>query len=480
LVTNGLDAAERWLAEHEEEISELSDSIGRFAEPGLAEHRSAEALTAFLERHGFEVTRGVAGMPTAFIAEYGSGGPVIATMCEYDATPGDSQRPVPTPAPISAGAGGFPDLHNGIGTAAAAAAAAAAAGLAENGRPGRIRVLGTPAEKLCIGKPVMAAHGLLDEIDAMIAWHPRPYSTVELDTGPGCYQAQIFDFSGVSAYASAPWVGVSAVDAMTMMNVIVQFMREHVPRQYMASVNEIFTAGGQHPTTLPTHAQAWYVSRSFDLDGIEHLSDMLDRAARAACLATGAGFTTRKIAATRPWLPNEIMARHCFSNLVRAGAPSPAPAMREFANEVLSALGREAVEDPFDEGLTPIEDRITAEFAGGADDVTEFCWHMPTARIYVAYGLRWSKLPNWAGAAFALTEAAHATERSAARAIAFSALDLIDRPQVLEAARAELDQRLSERRVEPLLEADTVPPEELFFPPAASLQDAGARPRDSR
>jgi aminobenzoyl-glutamate utilization protein B len=469
LVTQATETAARWIADHGDEIARLSDLIGEYAEPGLAEHRSADALVSYLEDNGFDVQRGVAGMPTAFVAEYGSGRPVIGLMCEYDATPGDSQLPVPEPAPIGPGAGGFPDLHNGIGTASAAAAAAVAAALRESGGTGTVRVLGTPAEKLCIGKPVMAAHGLLDGFDAMIAWHPRPYSTVELDTGPGCYQAQIFDFSGVSAYASAPWVGVSAVDAMTLMNVTVQFMREHIPRQHMASVNEIFTAGGQHPTTLPTHAQAWYVSRALDLDGIEHLSGMLDRAARAACLATGAEFRSRTVAATRPWLPNETLAHHCLESLVRAGAPQPPQAMRDFGNRVLQSLGREAVDDPFDETVTPVERRASAEFAGGADDVTEFCWHTPTARIYVAYGLRWSKLPNWAGAAFARTPAAHATVLTAARAMAFSALGLMDQPAVVEAARRELEGRLSERKVEPLLEPGTVPPLELPFPPPTSL-----------
>jgi aminobenzoyl-glutamate utilization protein B len=472
-VSEILDTAGRWLAEHRSEVTGLVDAIGEYAEPGLAEHRSAEALASFLEGHGFDVRVGVAGMPTAFVAEYGSGGPVLGMMCEYDATPGDSQRPVPEPAPIDPGAGGFPDLHNGIGAASAGAAAAAAAALRERGGGATVRVLGTPAEKLCIGKPVMAAHGLLDGLDAMIAWHPRPYSTIELDTGPGCYQAQVFDFTGVSAYASAPWVGVSAVDAMTLMNVVVQFLREHIPREHVASVNEIFTAGGQHPTALPTHAQAWYVSRALELDGIEHLAGMLDRAARAACLATGARFATRTVAATRPWLPNEVLARHCFENLERAGAPRPPAEMRDFANRVLEQLGREPVPDPFDEELTPVDDRVTAEFAGGADDVTEFCWHAPTARIYVAYGLRWSKLPNWAGAAFAQTPAAHATVIAAARAVAFSALDLVDRPDVLAAAREEFERRTAERPLGPLLAPGTVPPLDLPFPPPASLRFEG-------
>jgi aminobenzoyl-glutamate utilization protein B len=466
------DVVGEWLDAHVGEVTALSDEIGRYAEPGLGEHRSVAALVRFLEANGFSVRTPVAGMATAFVAERGTGKPVIGMMCEYDATPGDSQHPVPHPAPIDPGAGGFPDLHNGIGTASAAAAVAAAEALERDGRSGTVRVFGTPAEKLCIGKPVLAAHGLLDGMDCMLAWHPRPYSTLELDTGPGCYQAQVFDFKGVSAYASAPWVGVSAVDAMVLMNVIVQFMREHIPREYVATVNEVFTAGGQHPTALPTHAQAWYVSRASSRAGIEHVQAMLDRAARAACLATGAEFESQLVAATRPWLPNRTLAEHCQRNLERAGAPAVPDSMLPFAAELLAELAREPVEDPFDTRVTPFEERVTVEFAGGADDVTEFCWHAPTARIYVAYGLRWSKLPNWAGAALATTPAAHATVLAAARAIAYSAVDLVDRPEVLEQAWAEWRERTAAGGTEPLLEPGVRVPD-LHFPPPASV--AGER-----
>jgi hypothetical protein len=133
---------------------------------------------------------------------------------------------------------------------------------------------------------------------------------------------------------------------------------------------------------------------------------------------------------------------------------------------MLTALGREPADEPFDETISPLETRVTAEFAGGADDVTEFCWHAPTARVYVAYGLRWSKLPNWAGAALATTEAAHATVLGAARAVAFAAVDL--GPEVLERAQAEWRERTAAGGTEPLLEPGVSVPE-LHFPPAASL-----------
>ncbi len=337
-------------------------------------------------------------------------------------------------------------------------------------------MFGTPAEKLCVGKPFLARDGYFDGLDAVLAWHPRPYSTVEWDTGPGCYEAQVFDFTGVSAYASAPWAGVSALDALTLMNVIVQFMREHIPRRYLASVNELVTVGGQHPTSLPLHAQVWYVYRSPMREGIDHVRNLLRRAAEAACLATGASYSGQLVASTRPWLPNHAMARLAYRNLQRAGAPRFTSEMKAFGRAMLQRLGLHD-EDPFDEQLTPPEAGITAEFAGGADDITELTWHAPTARLYVAYGLRAGRLPNWAGAALAGTPAAHETVAVAARALAFGILDAAAHPKELAEAQAELRERTATESLPPLLPPDARPPVDLNFPPhyPASWRPPAAR-----
>ncbi|MFC0531644.1 hypothetical protein [Phytohabitans kaempferiae] len=448
-----------WLDEHRTLGTSLSDRIWELAEPGLCEQRSAEALCETLADNGFSVETGVAGMPTAFVARYGTGSPTIALMCEYDATPGESQLPVPYPAPVSPIAAGFTDLHNGIGAASVAAAVAVRQAMAEHGLPGSITVFGTPAEKLCVGKPFLARDGHFDGLDAVVAWHPRPYSTVEWDDGPGCYQAEVYDFGGTSTYASKPWTGVSALDALTLMNVIVQFLREHIPPAYRASVNELVSSGGQHPTALPNHAQAWYVHRSLTREGIDHVAAALDRAASSAATALGATYSRRVVAATRPWLPNHSLARAAYRGLERAGAPAfPAP-MRDLAAQVLQRLGRTDIDPPFDETLTPPQSRITREFAGGADDVTEFCWHAPTARIYVAYGIAASGLPNWAQGLFSGTPVAHQTVHTAAKAIALTTVELLTSPEVLAEAAAEFQERVAQAGpMPPLLDPDTRPP----------------------
>lgn len=452
------------LASGDAELTALSDAVGMFAEPGLREYRSSAALADHLAAAGFSVERGVARMPTAFVARHGHGSPVIGLMCEYDGTPGDSQRAVGHPSPISTDACGFADLHNGIGAASAGAAAAIARSLDEARSDGTIVVFGTPAEKICVGKPYLARDGYFDGLDTVLAWHPRPYNSVEWEAGPGCYRADVFDFFGTSAYASAPWAGVSALDGLVLMNVVVQFMREHIPRSYLATVNETITAGGQHPTSIPSHAQAWYVSRSPTREGVTHVADMLGRAADAASTATRARHERRIAAETRPWVPNHVLAGHCYASFTRVGGPRFPAAMQALAREMLEHLGIELAGDALDETLTPPESGVTMEFAGGADDVTEFCHHAPTARIYVAHGPRVSKLPNWTGAAFALTPAAHETVRTAARVLVDSAIRLVGDPSVLAAAKLEFEGR----RVElapPLLPADARPPVELTFPP---------------
>ena len=231
--------------------------------------------------------------------------------------PASARAPFPTRIRTRIARSGFTDLHNGIGVASAAAAVADRQG---DAGARRSRDRSSPSarlsEKLCVGKPFMARDGLFDGLDAVVAWHPRPYSTVEWDLGPGMQQGEIFDFHGKSAYSARPWTGINALDAVTLMNVIMQFMREHLPRDDRATHHRNDLARRRAPDLDPRpRADLVHSPRQRRAPASSAPRPSLSRAAEAACVAIGTTFKRRIISATRPWLPNHAMAELCFRNL---------------------------------------------------------------------------------------------------------------------------------------------------------------------
>jgi aminobenzoyl-glutamate utilization protein B len=462
-------AALKWIDQHEQHLTDLSDAVWQFAEPALREYRSARQHTSFLKQHGFEVQEGVAGMPTSFVGTYGQGSPVIGFYAEYDATPGCSQQPVTHRQPVTHGGAGFQDLHNGLGAASSGAAVAVKAAMESHDLSGTLKIFGTPAEKLCVGKPYQAKAGLYDDLDAAVCWHPWEYNTCMWDEGPQCYEASIFEFEGVPVYASIPWKGISALDAAILMNVMVNFLKEHIPREARATVNELITDGGQSPTIIPEYAQVWYVYRAARPDQIQQIRQFLRRAAEAAAMAVGASVQQRIAAATRPWLPNHALAETAYRNLLLVAPPRFTQADIDFARELQANIGLEPMDEPWDLEPKPPSSGA-ASFIGGADDVSEFSWHAPTCWIHVSYQYKTtghSNAPSWATAALARTNVGHQCLLTAARAMALTAVDLLTDPQALASAKDEFAERTRDHRLPVQLPEDAEPPidAKYSFPP---------------
>ncbi|MGH7130119.1 MAG: amidohydrolase, partial [Planctomycetaceae bacterium] len=245
---------------HQADIVAANRAIWEFAEVGLEEHKSAGLLVDKLRDAGFEIETGLAGMPTAFVASYGEGEPVVAILAEYDALPGLSQKVVPYREPRESGAAGHACGHSGLGSGALGSVIAVKEAMEKHGIQGTLRLYGTPAEETGIGKVYMQLAGVFDDVDVCLHWHP----STKNQTWAGSSKALVsvrYRFSGVPAHASgSPESGRSALDAVELMNIGVNYLREHVKED--ARLHYVVTNGGGQPNVVPPNAEVWYYIRA--------------------------------------------------------------------------------------------------------------------------------------------------------------------------------------------------------------------------
>jgi aminobenzoyl-glutamate utilization protein B len=451
--------AVEWIEQHREQIVEVNQAIWSHAELGLAELESSATLSEWLARNGFTIDRGVADMPTAFVASYGSGKPVIAIMAEFDALPGLSQAADTQRRAIVAGGAGHGCGHNLHGTAGAAAAIALKEAIAAHRLRGTIRLYGTPAEEQLIGKVYMARAGVMDGIDAVLYWHPADltaawyYSTLA--------DASVrFTFTGVSAHASAaPHRGRSALDAVELMNVGVNYLREHVKDD--ARIHYVITDGGKQPNDVPARAQVWYDIRARTHDDVEIYYRRIVDIANGAALMTGTRVETRVDADTHELLPNEPLARVMDANLRMIGAPQFAPAEVTFARELQESFAQESLaqhtqlefEHAVPVGIIPLPEepgRLPV-----STDLGDVSWKAPTAALSVASYPAGISIHSWAVVASAGAPIGHRGLLTAAKVLAATGIDLLSKPQLVESAWVDLHTRAQAAKFNSL-----IPPEQ--------------------
>jgi len=417
---------------HARALEELSDRIWAYAEIALREHRSAAALADFAEQQGFRVERGVAGMPTAFVARYGAGHPVIGVMGEFDALPGLSQKALPEKSPLVDGAAGHGCGHNLFGAGSLGAAIAVKEQIAAGRLEGTVIFYGTPAEEDVGGKIYMARAGLFDGVDALLAWHPSDETQADMLSSQAIVDLAV-EFRGQSAHAASdPWNGRSAVDALELFTHGVNLMREHV--RPSSRMHYTIVSGGDVPNVIPEYAKVWLWLRDWKRAEVEQLL------ARVRLLAAGAAQMTETTSTVTVqggnWevLVNETGERLMHENLLWLGPAAFTEQEQAFAREVQRATG--VPELGMSTGIKPLEDQVQE---GGSTDVGDVSWIAPTLHLSVATSPLAAPWHAWPVVASSGVSIGHKGMVRAAKVLAATMVDLYEQPATLAAVRAEFE-----------------------------------------
>ncbi len=443
------DRVEAIVSGHQARWVHLADRIWEHAEVGLHEYRSARLQVEELEAHGFRVESGAGGMPTAFVATYrrGDGTPAIGFLGEYDALPGLSQARSPERRPLKEGAPGHGCGHNLLGTAAMGAAVAVRYLLEEFDLPGTVRYFGCPAEETLVGKVFMARDGCFDGLDACLTWHPASLNMVW--DGPSLAMNSVkFRFRGRASHAAAdPHHGRSALDAVELMNVGVNYLREHMPPD--ARIHYVITRGGAEPNVVPAEAEAWYYVRAPGRDETEELYQRVLDCAAGAALMTGTTFETEFLAACYNTLINHTLNEVLHRALEAVGPPAFDDTDHEFARRLSEsvppaqkAAALRAAKAPADLFDKVLHDRVDRPFdpgriGHGSTDVGDVSWIVPTAQLGTACVPLGTPGHSWQFTAAAGSGIGHKGMLTAAKAMAVAGLELLTDTTLLEKARAE-------------------------------------------
>ena len=451
-LTDHKKAAFAWVDAAMQELAKLNDQIWRYAEVAMEEYRSSEALASYLEKSGFKVERGVAGLPTAFIGTYGSGQPVIGFLAEYDALPGLSQETVTVKKAMIENAPGHGCGHNIFGVAAVASAVAAKEVMARHNIGGALKVFGCPAEETLEGKVFMARAGVFDGLSCCIQWHPGDDNSVSLESSNALNQFEL-EFFGRTAHAAGdPWHGRSALDAIELTDIGLNFLREHL--QPTARIHYVILEGGRAPNVVPDYARAWYYVRDIDRESVEKDYERVLKVIAGAALMTE---TTSKIhfkSGVHETLANRVGGEVVYSNLLLVGPPAFTDEEQAFAKEIQKSVGVE------EKGLsTKIEPFSLPEksWGSGSTDVAEVSWLTPTTSLSVAFTPLGTPGHHWSAVACGGMSIGHKCLAVAAKVMAASCLDFLAQPEVIKNMRDEWAVRKKGREYKSPLPPDLQP-----------------------
>jgi len=442
-----------WINTHEEHLIKIANKIWEYAETSLQEYKSSKLIADKLEKEGFTVKRGVADMSTAFVATYGFGKPVIGILGEYDALPRLSQKPIPKKEPLKEGAPGHGCGHNLLGTGAAGAALAAKHAIEKSKIPGTIKYFGCPAEETLVGKVFIVKAGLFDDVDAALTWHPWCANTVLMASTLALNSVK-FKFHGIAAHAAAsPEAGRSALDAVELMNVGVNYLREHIVPD--VRIHYIITHGGEAPNIVPDFAEVWYFVRAPRRLDLEAVYNRICNIAEGAALMT---CTKREVAfITGGWefLPNKALSDLLYKNLKEMGPPKFNEEEEQFAKKIAATFQvrqkqkilrdynipefEKAMKSDLIEYVSPPID--VSKVLPISTDVGEVSVKVPTAQCATCTFVPGSALHTWQVTATSGMSIGHKGMLLASKTLALTIIDLLLRPDVLRKARVEFKKR---------------------------------------
>ncbi|HKX30823.1 MAG TPA: amidohydrolase [Blastocatellia bacterium] len=443
----------RQMDERAPHFGELSRRIWEFAEVGYKERQSSDLLKSELRAAGFRIQENVGEIPTAFVATYGQGQPVIGILGEYDALPGLSQETEPEKKPRQAGAPGHGCGHNLFGVASAYAAVTIKDYLAAKKLPGTIRFYGTPAEEGGAGKVYMARAGVFSDCDVVLAWHPGDSNGASLRSSLANISAK-FRFYGQAAHAAAaPDRGRSALDGVMLMSHAVDMLREHVPQT--TRIHYIVTKGGEAPNIVPDFAEIYLYARHPSMPILDGIWSRIVKCAQAGALATETRMEMELVHSVYNLLPNEPLARLFDQNLKLVGGVKYSPPERGFAEKLRLTFPLE--------GALPLgsEEQVQALEEGsgsGSTDVGDVSWIVPTSEFRTATYVPGTPAHSWQAVACTGYTVGRKGMVVAAKTLALSGIDLLNDPKLIAAARADFNRRRSGTEYRSRIPADQRPP----------------------
>lgn len=423
------------ISQKEKLYGALSKQIWNYAEVGYQEVKSSALLQEQLKKEGFKVQSGVSEIPTAFVATFGEGKPVIGILGEFDALPGLSQDSIPVKKAIG-GIAGHACGHHLFGVGSMASAIAVKNWLVQSGHKGTIRFYGTPAEEGGSGKVYMVRDGLFNDVDVVLHWHPGDGNSASSSSSLANKSAK-FRFRGISAHAAAaPDRGRSALDGVEVMNYAVNMMREHVPSA--TRIHYVITNGGKAPNVVPDFAEVFYYVRHPSRAYVASIWDRLQKAAQGAALATGTTVEEEVIGGVHELLPNDVLAGLVHQNLTAVGGVKYTPEELKYAEEISKTEGMGIREIASSEAIQSLGGSL---LTSASTDVGDVSWAVPTVGLTTATWVPGTPAHSWQAVAAGGMSIGRKGMMVAAKTLAITAIDLFQNEKVIADAKAEFEKR---------------------------------------